>query len=335
MHKHPNRWQEVVIDEHLTVGDVGEFTLITRIAALLPTSADVLVGPGDDAAVVRAADGRVVVTTDVLVEGVHFRTDWSSAYDIGRKAAAQNLADVVVMGAQPTALVVALVIPASTPVAWAEDLARGLASESGRAGAVIVGGDIASGPVLVISVTAFGDLQGRPPVTRGGAQVGDAVVLAGAPGRSAAGLAVLGRDDANLVAAYDDLVAVHRAPRPRYDAALALASLGATAMIDTSDGLASELWHLARASGKRLKMASPPADSRLDACAQSLGTAAAAWVLGGGEDHAILATIPRHVLAESEKWAVQIGIVESGEGVVDSEQKPIPVTGWDHFEGAP
>ncbi len=156
------------------VGDVGEFGLIERVVARFALTPDVLLGPGDDAAVIAAPDGRVVATTDVLVEGRHFRRDWSSAHEVGRKAAAQNLADIVAMGARPTALLVGLAAPADLPAAWALELADGLAEECALVGATVAGGDVVRSDTVVIAVTALGDLEGREPVTRGGARVGDA-----------------------------------------------------------------------------------------------------------------------------------------------------------------
>src|SRR5438045_1588359 len=118
----------------MTVARTGEFGLIARVTARLGTGPATLLGPGDDAAVVAAPDGRVVASTDVLVEGRHFRRDWSSARDVGHRAAAANLADIAAMGAVPTALLVALCVPPNLEVAWAEELADGLAAEANRAG---------------------------------------------------------------------------------------------------------------------------------------------------------------------------------------------------------
>ena len=173
------------------VADLGEAGILARIAPLLPSGRDVLVGPGDDCAVLAAPDGRYCVSTDVLVEGRHFRTDWSSGFDVGARAAAQNLADIAAMGARPIALVAGLVLPGATPVDWVVDLARGMALRCREAGAAIVGGDLSAGEGLVVAVTVHGDLRGRAPVLRSGARAGEALVLAGTPGRSAAGLALL------------------------------------------------------------------------------------------------------------------------------------------------
>src|SRR4051795_8536709 len=194
---------------------VGEFGVISRVVARSGTATAAEVGPGDDAAVLRAPDGRVVATTDVLVEGRHFRRDWSSAEDVGDKAAAANLADVAAMGGVATALLVGLACPSTTPTSWLEGVATGLAEECAPLGAAVVGGDtVSSAPdssSVVLSVTALGDLGGRPPVLRSGARPGDVVALAGRLGWSACGLAVLRRGFTSPLAA----VAGHRrAPPP-------------------------------------------------------------------------------------------------------------------------
>src|SRR3954454_23619478 len=176
---------------------VGEFGVIARVVARAGTAAAAEVGPGDDAAVLRTPDGRVVATTDVLVEGRHFRRDWSSPEDIGHKAAAANLADVAAMGGVATALLVGLACPADTQTSWLEGVAVGLAEECAPLGAAVVGGDtVASAPdseSVVLSVTALGDLGGRSPVLRSGARPGDVLALAGRLGWAACGLAALRR----------------------------------------------------------------------------------------------------------------------------------------------
>src|SRR3954467_5530606 len=171
---------------------VGEFGVIARVLAQAGTAQAAIVGPGDDGAVLRTSDGRVVASTDVLVEGRHFRRDWSSAEDIGHKAAAANLADIAAMGGTATALLVGLACPPSTQTAWLEGVAAGLAAECAPLGAAVVGGDlVASAPdsaAVVLSVTALGDLGGRAPVLRSGARTGDVVALAGRLGGAACGL---------------------------------------------------------------------------------------------------------------------------------------------------
>jgi thiamine-monophosphate kinase len=318
----------------ITVADLGEFGLIAAIAALLPASSAPGVGIGDDAAVVCAPDGRVVATTDLLVEGRHFRRDWSGASDIGVKAAAQNLADVAAMGASPTALLLGLAVPGDLLVAWVEDLVRGLAEECARAGARVVGGDVSGADAVMLAITALGDLGGRDPVTRSGARPGDRLAVAGRPGRSAAGLALL---EAGLggtpepAGEFAGLVASHRRPQPPYACGPEAAILGATSMIDISDGLVADLGHVAEASGVRLDVeaARLPGDPELRAAATALGADWLRWALAGGEDHALAATFPPETDLPGH-WVV-IGTARRGHGVtVDSRPADGP-GGWDHF----
>ena len=298
-----------------TASSIGEFGLIERVVGRLGTSPAVLVGPGDDAAVVAAPDGRVVATTDVLVEGVHFRRDWSSGYDVGCKAAAANLADVAAMGGTATALLVGLAAPGDLPVDWATALADGLRDEAARVGAVVVGGDTVSCDRVVVSVTALGDLAGAEPVTRSGARAGQDLVLAGTVGSSAAGLALLraGTFDGPLVDA-------HRRPSPPYLLGPVLAGLGATAMCDVSDGLLQDLGHLARASGVRIVVQAGLLPRPAGVTLQD--------ALTGGEDHALVATVPAGTGLPG--GVLRIGAVEPGAGVgVDGD---VPDgAGWQHF----
>jgi thiamine-monophosphate kinase len=311
-----------------SVGALGEFGLIDAVVGRFATTPDVLLGPGDDAAVVAAPDGRVVATTDLLVEGRHFRRDWSSAFEIGRKAAAQNLADLVAMGARPTALLVGLGAPADLPTSWATGLADGLAHECALVGATVVGGDVVRSDTVVVAVTALGDLEGRDPVTRGGARPGDVVALAGRLGWAAAGLAVLGRGFRSPRVLAD----AHRVPAPPYACGRAAALGGATAMLDVSDGLVQDAGHLADVSGVvvvldtgRIAVDGPVAEAAAAFNADPL-----VWVLGGGDDHALLATFPPgEPLPEG---FVAIGEIAAGEPavLVDGERWAGPA-GHDHF----
>ena len=289
-----------------TARDVGEFGLIARVIDRLAQSPAVLLGPGDDAAVVAAPDGRVVATTDVLVEGVHFRREWSSGYDVGRKAAAANLADIAAMGARGTALLVGLAAPADLPVAWSLELTDGLRDEAALVGASVVGGDVVRSETLVVSVTALGDLDGREPVTRAGARAGDVVVLAGELGQSAAGLDLLAAGTREGA-----LVDAHRRPTPPYAMGPVLALAGATSMCDVSDGLVADLGHIARASGVHIDL--DPAEEGF---------------LTGGEDHALVATMPAG--ADLPPGVRVIGRVSAGDAVVTVAGAAAP-GGWDHF----
>src|ERR687898_2379439 len=232
-----------------TVKVVGEFGVIGRVLAQAGSARVAQVGPGDDAAVLRTPDRRVVATTDVLVEGRHFRRDWSSAEDIGHKAAAANLADIAAMGGVASALLVGVACPPDTQTAWLEGVAAGLAAECAPLGAAVVGGDLvasaADSESVVLSVTALGDLAGRAPVLRSGARPGDVVALAGRLGWSACGLAVLRRGFSSPIA----VVSAHRRPTPPYAAGPGAAEAGATPMVDVSDGLLADLGHVAAASG--------------------------------------------------------------------------------------
>jgi thiamine-monophosphate kinase len=309
------------------VARIGEFGLIARVTARLGSGPHALVGPGDDGAVVAAPDARVVASTDVLVEGRHFRRDWSTGVDVGHRAAAANLADIAAMGATPTALLVALCAPPTLEVSWAEDLADGLGAEAAKVGASVVGGDMSASPTLTVAVTALGDLGGRPPVLRSGARPGDVVALAGRVGYAAAGYTVLSRGFRTPKL----LVEAYRRPEVHYAAGPGAADLGATSMIDVSDGLLADLRHVATASHVAIdvhKEAFEVPQQMRDA-AHALGTDPYEWVLGGGEDHALAATFPSEVDLP-EPWR-RIGRVAEGTGVTVDGKPYKGVHGWDHF----
>ena len=308
------------------VGALGEFGLIAAVTARLPQGEDVVIGPGDDAAVVRVRDGRVVATTDLLVEGRHFRRDWASPYEVGRKAAAANLADLAAMGARPLALLVGLAAPADLPVADALALTDGLRDEAGPVGASVVGGDVVRGDALLVAVTALGTLEGRPPVTRSGARAGDLVAVCGTLGRSAAGLALLlaGRR------APEELVRAHLLPTPPYEAGPAAALAGASAMCDVSDGLLQDLGHVAAASDVGIELdlgAFDDVAAVVAAAAGSLGADPLRWVLTGGEDHALVACFPPDVVPSG--WRV-VGEVMTGGGVLAGGYEHGP-GGWQSY----
>jgi thiamine-monophosphate kinase len=310
----------------ISVSEAGEFGAIARVVARLSAGDGVLLGPGDDAAVVATPDGRVVASTDLLVEGRHFRRDWSSAYDGGRKAAAQNLADIAAMGARPLALLVAVACPGEEPVEWLEGLADGLRDECALVGASVVGGDLSAADSVTVAVTALGDLGGREPVTRAGARVGDSVVVAGRLGLAAAGLDL-------LLAGHpaDPLTGAHRRPEVDYAAALALAGRHrASAMIDVSDGLVADLGHLAAASAVRIELSAAglPVATGLVEAGRLLGIDPLAWVAGGGDDHAYAATLPP---GEVSPYPVIGRVVDGEPGVVFADVTPPGHPGHEHF----
>lgn len=341
----------------LTVADLSEQLLLDRIVPrlvfpclvvpFLGQATDVsdpsgVVGAGDDAAVIPTADGRCVLSIDTLVQDRDFRMSWPNGYrtagfDVGWKSAAQNLSDINAMGARATSLVVSLTLPGATEVAWVEDLADGLAAAIdglGATGCRVVGGDLSGGGEIVVTAAVTGSLEGRQPVLRSGAQPGDVVALAGTLGRAAAGWALLesrhgvGSLEAELL----DLVHCQLRPRPPLHAGPAAAASGASAMLDISDGLARDANRLATASGVAIEL-DPDAVRHfaepLLGAADLLGRDAAEWVLGGGEDHGLLAAFGRTVTLPEGFTAV--GSVKAGvTGVTVGSQSPGTV-GWDHF----
>jgi thiamine-monophosphate kinase len=299
------------ISEPRTVAELGEFGLIRRLTTGLAQPVGTLVGPGDDAAVLACADGKVVASTDLLLENRHFRRDWSTANDIGRKAAARNFADIVAMGARPTALLVGLAAPGGLELGWLDGLLAGFAEECAEVGAGIVGGDVSEAGVIVLAVTALGDLEGRSPVLLSGARPGQQVAVTGRLGWAAAGFAVLSRGFRSPV----QVVNAHRRPEPPYAEGVRAAELGASAMTDVSDGLVADLGHIAEASGVRIDLdrdaLTPPA--KLRDVASALNADPMNWVLGGGDDYALVATFASDIRLP-EQWQV-IGRVSEGSGV--------------------
>ena len=351
--------------EDVRVGDLSEEELLAVITPLLPRGPQTPVGTGDDCAVLSFPDSLTAVSTDVLVEGRHFRTEWSTGCDVGARAAAQNLADAAAMGAWPVAIVVGLVMPAATSVGWVRDFARGLAQGCEPCGAGVVGGDLSAGDSLVVSVTVLGDLEGRTPVLRSGARPGDVIVHVGTLGRSAAGLALLsagtdcvsGSGDAVLSGQEHPqaqaCVEAFRAPAPPLAAGRELALAGATSMLDVSDGLLRDAGRIARASGVVIDLDDPgdlPDASFLEPVAALVsghnGLAARdlarSWLLTGGEDHGLLATVPAHAHDQLPAGARVIGRVLSPQsssaralghrpGVLLAGEPAQEHSGWDHF----
>lgn len=312
-----------------TLGDVGESAVLARIFPRLPDAAAAIIGPGDDAAVIASPDGRFVVTTDMMIHGPDFLLKWSSPHDLGWKAAASNLSDVAAMGATPTALVVAVAAPEDSPVSLLEGIADGLrdACEVLAPGCGVVGGDLSVSAVLTLSVTAFGDLEGRPPVLRSGAEVGDIVAVSGSLGEAAAALQLLfaeamaadGTPDAARAAVLRDRTQPQLAPRPPLADGRLAAIAGATSMIDVSDGLALDASRVAKASGCAINFD-----------ASTLGRDPG-LALRGGEDHSLLATFP----AESRLpggFRV-IGRVIEGSGIL-LDGVPYGATGWDPYRAS-
>ena len=310
-----------------TLAGLGEFAVIDRLLAGREQPDTVALGPGDDAAIVVAGDGKTVVSTDMLVEGQHFRLDWSTPLDVGRKAIAQNAADIEAMGAQATAFVVAFGAPPDTATSQALELADGMWHEARLLGAGIVGGDLVSAPQWVISVTVLGDLGGREPVRRSGARPGDTVAVSGELGRSGAGYALL----LNGVATFEALRRRHLVPEPPYGQGRIAADAGATSMTDVSDGLVADLGHIARASGVGIDLSRDALGVDHDALA-SAATALVmdpwVWVLAGGEDHALVATFPGPPPAA---WRVIGQVLDGPPRVLIDGERWHGDSGWQSF----
>jgi len=273
----------------------------------------------------------VVVSTDLLVEGRHFRREWAQARDIGRKAAAANLSDVNAMGGTAQALTVGLAAPQDLPVQWALDLADGIAEEAALVGASVIGGDLSTAKEVVVAITVLGVCE-VAPVLRSRAQPGDVVAMAGRQGWAAAGLAVLGRGFGSPRA----LVDAYQRPEPPYAAGLAAAHAGANAMIDVSDGLVADAGHIATASGVAIDISTDAFElaEPMQAVGSALGVDPMQFILGGGDDHAIVATFP--VGTDLPEGFTAIGSVsEPGEAgavvTVDGAAYDGP-PGWSHFD---
>ncbi len=323
--------------ESITIFELGENESLRRATKHLKPGEYAVVGSGDDAAVI-SSNGDFVVTTDTMIENHDFKTQWSTGFDLGWKAAATNLADVAAMGAKPTALVVALVVSKQTKIYWLEDFARGLQSACDELapGCGVVGGDLALGETITIAVTAHGQLEGRAPVLRSGAQNEDVVAIAGTLGRAAAGLAMLQNSDLGLKDVYPEITAVQLKPNPPIALGVLASLAGATSMLDVSDSLAKDCNRIAVASDVTISLRSNALlgyYAVLEQVAQSITARGANaseidWVLFGGEDHALLATFPKD--AKLPAGFKVIGeVTASGGARVFLDDAILEPKGWD------
>jgi len=303
---------------------LNEAQIIGVLAQIFGTNhRGVQVGIGDDAAVV-ATGKHTVITTDMAVEGTHFNCQWSGAFEIGRKIAAANLADIYAMGATPTYLVAAVTLTGEESMEWISELAQGIKHEASSCGAVVVGGDLARGPIKVISMSALGEVE--KAVTRSGAQVGDSIYLSSLPGWSAAGLAAIEKPELSDLESY--AVEEFCAPTLDYSMAVAFANKGAHAMCDISDALVIQAEQLAQASSVQLVFDSQSfmtseEFAQLSELADASGADVWQWIFAGGEDHVFLAT-------GKDLPGLCVGVVKEGSGVIGLEMKKAPDT-WRHF----
>ena len=306
----------------------SEATLIARLRELFNTSfqSGVELGIGDDAAVLSASNNKLVATVDMAVEGVHFRCDWSSPFQIGAKLTTANLADIFAMGAKPKYLLVAAAISQVNNSEVITELAKGIRSVADNFKVTVIGGDLSKAEKMSLSITALGELSGNP-ILRSNAQVGDLLYLSALPGLSAAGLAILNRGldrpryvvDAHLnpkLVAPDKLIKV------------------ATSMCDISDGLVTDAGNITKASGVAINLnkeliTSAPDFKDLAELANELGEDVFDWILTGGEDHFFLATVnPSNA---SEELGIKIGVVTTGSGEISLDGAVIKKSGYQHF----
>jgi thiamine-monophosphate kinase len=279
------------------------------------------VGIGDDAAVVTT-QSQSIITSDMAVEDVHFKLEWSSAFDIGRKITAANIADILSMGGKCDFLTASVALTGDETMQWIENLARGMKHEADAAGALIVGGDVARGPKIVISMTAVGSAQS--PILRSGAKMGDGLYLSSLTGWSAAGLELLTREVSINSAIAERALSEFSAPTLDYVCDFS----GATAMADVSDSVLIQAEQIAEASGVQLALdqvliSQASEFAELSSLADELKEDVYQWILAGGEDHALLAT-------GVDLPGIRIGSVVAGGGVSGVDMKKAPVS-WSHF----
>ncbi len=337
----------------MRVSELGEFPLIERIARRLPPYLnDVRVGLGDDVAVLEVdAETYQLATCDVQVEGVHFLTPWISPYQLGRRAAAINLSDIAAKGGVPQHCLVSLAVTPDHEVSWVEGLYDGLRQEIGEYGADIVGGNLSkTRGAIVVDLFVLGKVAREELLLRSGARPGDVVLVTGSLGDAAAGRALLEKADMLLETEQGErLVEAYLTPTPRVWEGRAIASDGrATAMIDLSDGLSSDIGHICDQSqaGVRLWGERLPISDATRSLAARMGKVACAWALEGGEDYELCFTAPAEVHEElSARVREATGTTVTCVGEVlpgtegrwvrgdGGEEKPLTAAGWDHFGG--
>lgn len=305
---------------------ISEREVIDLVQRIFPTShPDLQVGIGDDAAIFSGRTNQVV-TTDIAVEGVHFKREWSPARSIGARSVAANIADLQAMNAIPQFLLLTVTLTGSETFDWIEDLLRGIAAEVAKSGVAVIGGDTSRGAVFSISVTAIG--YSEKPILRSGAKVGDSIYLSGLTGWSAAGLHLLKENIAINSATAEKAISRYQTPEISYGIDFS----SATSMADVSDAVIIQAEQMAASSQVRFeidldlfKVAIDFAD--LSSLADSIGRNVFDWIIGGGEDHVLLAT-------GKDLPGLKIGEVRPGVGIsftqVGREIKMAPDT-WDHF----
>ena len=304
-----------------------ESELLSQIRAVFDqdvTKPEIIVGNGDDGAVI-STHGKLIVATDVAVEGVHFRREWSSGFEVGRKITAANLADICAMGGWPEFLLVTAVIPDR----WAGEalaLAEGIAHEANLVGATVVGGDLSHGKELSISITAMGHCD--KTLQRSGAKIGDSVVVSKIPGWSAAGLELLKAGKKIVTELQNRAISEHRTPTLEYEKYHSAISPLSCA-IDVSDGLVIDSSRIAQASDVTIELDSKfLVDEDLAKLAESMSSNAMEWTLNGGEDHVLLGTTSHPELCRGFYVIGRVG--ERTKSLVTLDGAAISLQGYEH-----
>jgi thiamine-monophosphate kinase len=334
----------------MLISELGEFALIDRVQSIIATQRpDIVVGVGDDAAVLADTEDEFrLATIDSQVEEVHFMRQYVSAHQLGRRALAINLSDIAAMGGRPQYALVSLALSSDTQVAWVEELYRGMREEADRYGVALVGGNMARSPGgAVVDVCVLGRVRREHLLLRSGARPGDRVLVTGQLGKAAAGLKLLLEPGLSIGAdARAALLARALTPTPRLPEAAAIASLGrATAMLDLSDGLSSDIGHICERSrvGVRIRAEALPISAAVRNVAKLTSTPAWDMALGGGEDYELCFTAPPEAVEElvaavREKGttATVVGEIlpaEQGRRLVppDGQEVRLEPSGWQHF----
>ncbi|HUW65143.1 MAG TPA: thiamine-phosphate kinase [Spirochaetia bacterium] len=331
-----------------TVADTGERPLIDLITRRLTLSPEVVLGVGDDAAVLRSPPGLLLFTTDMLVEGIHFRVGYGTAEQLGYKALAVSVSDIAAMGGMPWAAVVSLALPGSMPAAFVTSLYQGLDRAARQFQVSVVGGDTVASPgPLVINVALTGKAVEGAVVTRQGARPGDLVFVTGSLGAAAAGLYVLENPGPWPAEASRFVQRRFLDPVPQLEAGNLLAAGGASALDDNSDGLAQEMHEICRASsvGCLIEVERLPVETPVREIAAVAGRSVWEWALHGGEDYGLVACVPP-ARAGLEEVCRSAGIAltavgriaarEEGLYVVwpDGRRAPLLPGGFEHFPPA-
>lgn len=333
--------------------DLSEDQLIRAVSRLLSGSEPgVVVGLGDDAAIVEPGGGQLVLTTDLLAEGVHFERGAISARDLGAKAITVNVSDIAAMAASPRYALVAMAMPSDVDAAWVMELYGGMRDACAEYAVALVGGDTNRADLVVLSIAVVGEVAPGRAVGRSGARVGDRIVVTGSLGAAAGGLALSMSPSGRAADALSRpwgraLIEALERPVARVGEAQVLGSAGATAMMDLSDGLSRDLFRLCESSevGARIDLGAVPVSDALASGAALLGVDARDLALSGGEDYELLATMPADGVEAAraelrDRFGVrlsEIGEVIDGSGVVavdaDGSEVALEPSGWDHFAG--